>query len=770
VFFPTQRKNPLTKKLRSSFLWFVLASSTLSAAPDAEVEARVSALLGKMTPAEKIGQMALLNGADGEIPDGLRETIERGRVGAILNEVGVDVVNELQRIAVEESRLGIPLLIGRDVIHGFRTVLPIPLGLAATFNPELVRRGARMAALEAATAGINWTFAPMIDVSRDPRWGRIAESFGEDPYLTGVLAVAVVEGFQGEDLALPGTLAACAKHFAGYGASEAGRDYDTTNIPENELRNVHLPPFRAAVDAGVATLMASFSDLDGIPATGNRFLMTQVLREEWRFDGFVVSDWASIEQLTVHGFTANDREAAHAAFHAGVNMEMATSVYAENLESLLAEGRITEARIDALVADILRVKIRLGLFENPYTDPRGLPATSNDRNLATARESALQSIVLLENRDGVLPLSRDALRTLAVIGPLADDPYEQLGTWVFDGDASITRTPLQAIREFVGDDELVRHVKAMDSSRSRSTAAFDEALAAAKAADAVLVFLGEESILSGEAHSRADIGLPGNQAELVRTLRRSGKPLIAIILAGRPLTLGNIEDDVDALLFAWHPGTMGGPAITDILFGVASPSGKLPVTFPKMVGQVPIYYAHKPTGRPPTSEAFVHIDDIPVRLPQNSTGFVSNHLDAGYEPRYPFGYGLSYGRFVYSDIEVSDTEIHLGAPLTLHAVVRNEGAVEAEEVVQLYVRDLVGQVTRPVRELKGFRRVRLAPGERRRVSFELSARDLAFHGRDMRPITEPGTFQAWIGGSSDADLQAEFSIIKPDGTPRVVVE
>jgi beta-glucosidase len=372
--------------------------------------------------------------------------------------------------------------------------------------------------------------------------------------------------------------------------------------------------------------------------------------------------------------------------------------------------------------------------------------------------------VLLENRDLALPLNRDDLRTLAVIGPLADDPYEQLGTWVFDGDSSISQTPLQAIRQFVGEVVEVRHVKAMDHSRSRSTTAFGEALAAAQAADAVIVFLGEESILSGEAHCRADIGLPGDQAELVHTLGRAGKPLIAVVLAGRPLTLGNILDDVDALLFAWHPGTMGGTAITDILFGMESPSGRLPVTFPKMVGQVPIYYAHKQTGRPATPETFMHIDDIPVRLPQRSSGFVSGHLDAGYEPQYPFGYGLSYGRFHYSDIEVSGTAIPLDGSLTLRAVVRNEGAIEAEEVVQLYVRDLVGQVTRPVRELKGFRRVRLVPGESRSVSFELSARDLAFHGRDMRRITEPGAFHAWIGGSSEADLQAEFSIVKPTKT------
>ncbi len=753
--------NGMIKPMRLSFIWVLLVLSTLSAAPDTDVETRIATLLEQMTLAEKAGQMSQINGADGEIPDGLRETILKGRIGSILNEVEVNVVNELQRIAVEDSRLGIPLLFGRDVIHGFRTVLPIPLGLAATFNPDLVRRGARMAALEASTAGINWTFAPMIDISRDPRWGRIAESFGEDPYLTGVLADAMVKGFQGEDLALPGTIAACAKHFAGYGASEAGRDYNTTNIPENELRNVYLPPFRAAVDAGVATLMTSFSDLNGIPATGNRFLNTEVLREEWQFEGFVVSDWGSIVQLVVQGFATDEREAAYAAFHAGVNMEMATSTYTDHLESLLSQGLITENQLDAMVADILRVKFRLGLFEHPYTAPGDFPATSNKQNLATARETALQSIVLLENRNRALPLNRDDIGTLAVIGPLADDPYEQLGTWTFDGDPAISRTPLQAIRRFAGDGVEVHHVKGMDTTRSRSTAAFDEALEAAKSADVTIVFLGEESILSGEAHSRADIGLPGNQADLVHTLAQAGKPLIAVIMAGRPLTLGNILDDVDALLFAWHPGTMGGPAITDILFGEASPSGKLPVTFPKMVGQVPIYYGHKQTGRPATPETFVHIDDIPVRLPQYSTGFVSNHLDAGYLPQYPFGYGLSYGHFVYSDIQVSLVQVPLGKTLTVRAVVRNEGAVEAEEVVQLYVRDLVGQVTRPVRELKDFRRVRLAPGEKRSVAFELSTQDLAFYGRDMQPVTEPGGFHAWIGGSSNADLQVEFRIIEP---------
>lgn len=721
---------------------------------------KVAALLQRMTLDEKIGQMSQLNGSDGAIPDDLRTALRNGKIGSILNEVDVAIVNELQRIAVEESRLGIPLLIGRDVIHGFRTVLPIPLGQAASWNPELVQKGARMAALEAATAGVNWTFAPMIDVSRDPRWGRIAESLGEDPYLHSVLGAAMVRGFQGDDLAQPGNIAACAKHFAGYGASESGRDYNTTNIPEHELRNVYLRPFHAAVDAGVATLMASFSDLNGIPATGNAFLMRQVLRDEWGFEGFVVSDWASIEQLSVHGLTADDRESAFAAVTAGVNMEMATTTYADHLAGLSDEGRVSPALIDEMVRGILRVKFALGLFDNPYTDPSLLPPTGNPDHLAVAREAALQSIVLLENRGRALPLSREALRSVAVVGPMADDPYEQLGTWIYDGDPGISQTPLQAIRQYLGDAVTVTHVPAMETSRSRTTDGFKEAVKAASESEVVIVFLGEESILSGEAHSRADIGLPGNQADLVRALHATGKPVIAVILAGRPLTLGNVIDQADAILFAWHPGTMGGPAIADVLFGIESPSGKLPATFPRMVGQVPIYYGHKHGGKPATPETFRYIDDIPVRMPQSSSGYVSSHLDAGYTPQYPFGYGLSYTEFSYSAIEVSSSVVSMGSPVTVSAVVSNTGGQQADEVVQLYVRDRVGSVTRPVKELKGFQRIRLRPGESRRVEFVLGVDDLAFYGRDMKLVTEPGEFDVWVGGNSDTELRAAFALVE----------
>jgi beta-glucosidase len=723
------------------------------------LDERVTELLGRMTLVEKIGQMSQVNAADDTIPDNLRENIKAGKIGSVLNQVNVDIVNELQRIAVQESRLGIPLLVGRDVIHGFNTVLPIPLGQAATWNPELVRKGARVAALEAASTGVNWTFAPMIDVSRDPRWGRIAESLGEDPYLTSMLGVAMVEGFQGADLSQPGMIAACVKHFAGYGASESGRDYNTTNIPENELRNVYLPPFKAAVDAGVATLMASFSDLDGVPATANQFLMRQVLREEWGFGGFVVSDWSSIEQLTVHGISANNRDAALEAVNAGVNMEMASTTYADHLAELLEDGQIDIGLVNEMVAGILRLKFEMGLFENPYTDLSDFPATANDDHLATARQAAKQSIVMLENRNDTLPLKKESLGSLAIIGPMADDPYEQLGTWIFDGNPALSQTPLQAIREALGDSVKINHVRAMETTRSRSTDAFDEARQAAEDSDAVIVFLGEESILSGEAHSRANIDLPGNQAELVRILHETGKPVIAVILAGRPLTLANIVDNVHAMLFAWHPGTMGGPAIADILFGAESPSGKLPVTFPRMVGQIPIYYAHKNTGKPATADSFLHIDDIPVRMFQTSAGMVSSHMDAGNTPLYPFGYGLSYTQFSYADISVSKKEVSMGGRLTVQAVVTNTGKVAADEIVQLYIRDLVGNVTRPVRELKGFTRVHLQPGESRPVSFELETADLAFYGRQMQLITEPGEFHAWIGGSSATALRTDFTII-----------
>ncbi len=731
--------------------------SIVTDAPNLTVEQRVEALLEQMTLEEKVGQMTQANSPGGHLPDDFRDAIKAGRIGSTLNEVDVNVVNEMQRVAVEESRLGIPLIVGRDVIHGFNTILPLPIGQAATFNPALVEAGAAVAAAEAARAGIDWTFAPMIDIARDPRWGRIAESLGEDPYLASVLGAAMVRGFEGDDLSAPHTIAACAKHFAGYGDAESGRDYATTNIPENELRNVHLRPFKAAVDAGVSTLMASFSDLNGVPATGNEFLMKRVLRDEWNFEGFVVSDWASIYQLKIHGFTADDKGSAFEALNAGVDMEMATPLYATHAAELVKEGKISEQQIDTMVRSILKIKFELGLFERPYTDPEQLPEVANKKALETARKAALQSVVMLKNEHGALPIKRDEVKSIAVIGPMANVPYEQLGTWVFDGDPELSVTPLEVLYELEGVQ--INHVRAMTTTRTRDTDEFDDAVKAARGSDVAILFLGEESILSGEAHSRADISLPGNQAELVRRVSATGTPVIAVIMAGRPLTLTNIVDEVDAILFAWHPGTMGGPAIVDLLLGVESPSGKLPATFPRMVGQIPIYYNQKNTGKPPSPETIVHIDEIDARAPQTSLGMTAFHLDAGYEPLFPFGHGLSYADFHYDHLRVSKPEFSKDETLFVYVNLTNAGDVTAEEVAQLYVRDLVGNVTRPVRELKGFQRVRLAPGETRTLTFELTADDLAFFGRDNTLIVEPGEFHIWVGGSSETELHTEFQLV-----------
>lgn len=753
---------------------------------DLALEARIRVLLDRMTLTEKVGQLNQVSGAEGTIPETLATQVREGRVGSILNEVDRETLNELQRLAVEESRLGIPLLVGRDVIHGFHTILPIPLGLAATWDPDLVRKGARMAAVEAAASGIRWTFAPMVDIGRDPRWGRVAECLGEDPFLSAILAAAMVRGFQGDDLANPTSLAACVKHFAGYGASEAGRDYNTTNIPEGELRSVHLPPFRAALDAGAATVMTSFSDLNGIPATANRFLLTQVLREEWGFDGFVVSDWESIPQLTVHGLTEGAREAALAAAEAGVDMDMMGHAYAGHLEALVVAGALSEARVDAMVANVLRVKLRLGLFEAPFTPPvpntlpvlhtaldgrsdpgltvdsvprdRG-PARPPAAHLALARTSALRSAVLLRNEGEVLPLDPATLRRVAVLGPLADEPREQLGTWIFDGDPSFSVTPLVALREALPAAQ-IQYVRTLDTSRSEDRSGFAEAVEAAASADAVLLFLGEEAVLSGEAHCRADITLPGAQEALVAAVRATGTPIVLVILAGRALALQSVVDRVDALLYAWHPGTLAGPALVDLLLGKATPSGRLPVTFPRVTGQIPIYHAHRNTGRPPTPDTFVHLRDLQRGASQLSTGATSYHMDTHYTPLFPFGFGLSYTTFAYEDLRVEPATMPPDGAVKVSVEVENTGSRRGIELVQLYIRDPAASVTRPVRELKGFRHVDLAPGERRTVTLELRGADLAFPGRDMIWVTEPGRMEVWVGSDAQACLGAEFHIVE----------
>lgn len=710
-------------------------------------DSKILNLIKQMTIEEKIGQMQQVNGSGGQIPEELKQDIINGNIGSILNEVNVKTVNEIQRIAIEESRLGIPIIIGRDVIHGFKTIFPIPLGQAATWNPEIVKQGARIAAKEAWSAGVNWTFAPMIDISRDARWGRIAESFGEDPYLTSKMGAAMINGFQGDNLNNKGSILACAKHFAGYGAAEGGRDYNSTIISEGELRNIYLNPFLAAKEAGVGSFMSGFNDLNGVPATGNQFLLRKVLREEWNFEGFVVSDWASITEMIAHGFATDEKDAGLKAIRAGVDMEMATTAYKTHLPNLLAEGKIEERLLDEAVCRILRIKFDLGLFENPYIKEEDQNQFALPKYLEAAKKTAVQSIVLLKNDKNILPLS-ESINKVAVIGPMANQKYEQLGTWIFDADINLSITPLKAMRTKLGKNKVL-FAEGLNYSRSKDHNGFKKAISTAQQSDVVILCLGEESIISGEAHSRAEINLPGAQRELIEAIAKTGKPIIMVVIAGRPLAIGEIIQNADAVFYAFHPGTMGGEALADLLMGDENPSAKLPVSFPKSAGQIPFYYNHKNTGRPVNPVNWLRIDDIPVKTLQTSLGNTSNYLDLGYAPQYPFGFGLSYTTFKYSELTIETPKVKIGEDVVASVMLENAGSYTGEEVVQLYIRDLVGDVTRPVKELKGFKRIKLEPGESQKVTFKINTSELAFYNQQMEKITEPGEFLLWIGGSSD---------------------
>ena len=718
------------------------ACGTKNTNADLEIENKVEALLGKMTLEEKLGQMNQLSPWDF---DELAGKVRKGEVGSILNYTDSALVNKIQRVAVEESRLGIPLLVSRDVIHGYKTIFPIPLGQAATFNPQIVERGARVAAVEASADGIRWTFAPMIDISRDPRWGRIAESCGEDPYLTSVMGTAMIKGFQGSLLNSPTSMAACAKHFVAYGASEGGKDYNSTFVPERVLRNVYLPPFKAAVDAGCATFMTSFNDNDGVPGTANKFVLKDILRDEWKFDGMVVTDWASAAEMINHGFCADGKDAAEKSVNAGVDMDMVSETFIKNLKRSLEENVVSMQAIDNAVRNSLRLKFRMGLFDNPYiATPQRVKYA--EEHLKAAKEAVEQSVILLKNSNGTLPLT-DNVRTIAVVGPMADAPYEQLGTWVFDGEKEHTVTPLKAIKEMYGDKVNVIFEPALAYSRDKDRSGIVKAVSAARRADAVIVFVGEESILSGEAHSLANLDLQGAQSELIKSLSAVGKPLVTVVMAGRQLTIGKEVEASDAVLYLFHPGTMGGPAIADILFGKVNPSAKTPVTFPRMTGQLPMYYAHNNTGRPANPTEML-IDEIPVEAGQTSVGCRSFYLDAGDTPLFPFGYGLSYTTFEYSNLKLASDMLTVGGELLYDGV----------EVVQLYIQDKVGSVTRPVKELKAFRRVALKAGESTVVSFSLPVSELAFWGYDMTYGVEPGDFRLWVGTSSAEGLSADFTV------------
>jgi beta-glucosidase len=703
-----------------------------------ETEERVNSLLAQMTLDEKVGQMNQVNLFD----ETRKQAVRRGEIGSILNAnsawAGKDAslsssaegCNACQREAVEQSRLHIPLLFGRDVIHGYRTVFPIPLGQAASWNPELTEQAFGVAAREATADGIKWFFSPMLDIARDPRWGRIAEGFGEDSFLASAFARAAVHGIQGDDYAAADRAVACPKHFVGYGKAEGGRDYDYVDMSDRTLREVYLPPFHAALQAGAGTVMSAFHDFSGVPVSANRSLLTDVLRDEWGFDGLVVSDWAAVAELVVHGIAEDGAAAAHKAVWAGVDMDMVSETYLSHLAGLVRSGAVPPETVDEAVRRILRVKFRAGLFDAPYTDPaRAQHVILAPEHRSLARRSAAACTVLLKNQAQMLPLRSERARRIVVCGPLAHGRGELLGTWSPDGRAD----------DVVSIADAMREVAPRDFQLIFPTDNVDECVSRAIMADVVVVVMGEHPSRSGEASSISTLDLPPGQRQFLEALHDNGVPIVLVVLAGRPLTIGREVDMADAVLYAWHPGVEGGYAIAEMLFGLAAPGGRLPVTFPRTVGQVPIYYNHRNTGRPPAKDVYC-----------------SRYIDLPIEPLFPFGYGLSYTRFGYTNMQVT-AQPHDGS-FAFCADVTNTGDMAGMEVAQLYIRDLVGTVTRPVKELKGFERVELQPGETKQVRFHLQREQLSFIGLESKPVIEPGKFHVWIGPNSAQGLQGEFTL------------
>jgi beta-glucosidase len=709
-----------------------------------DVEQKINALLAQMTLAEKLGQLQQLDGeGNGNFRPEHVELARKGLLGSTLNVRGAQRTNQLQRVAVTESRLKIPLLFGFDVIHGYRTIFPIPLGEAASWDPALAERSSAVAAQEANNAGLRWTFAPMLDIARDPRWGRISEGAGEDPFLGAAFAAARVRGFQGSDYSAADKILACAKHWVAYGAAEGGRDYNTTDLSENTLREIYFPPFKAAVDAGVGTLMSSFNAINGVPASANEFTLTKVLRNEWKFDGFVVSDYTSVRELINHGIAGNEEQAAALALNAGVDMEMVSRSYNQFGPHLLEQRKLSPATIDEAVRRILRIKFRLGLFDNPYTDEAREPQSLlRPDSLNLARQGAARSMVLLKNDRSLLPLDK-GVKSMAVLGPLADDRRAPLGWWAGDGREENTITPLAGIKAKVGAETKVGYAKGCEI-KDDSTAGFAEAVALAKDSDVALVFVGESADMVGEAASHASLDLPGRQMDLVKAIQATGKPTVVVLVNGRPMTFGWAAENVPSILEAWMAGTQSGNAIADVLFGDVNPGGKLPVTFPRTVGQVPIYYNHMNTGRPPEA----------------NNRYTSKYFDVPWTPQFPFGYGLSYTTFKISNLQLSAPQIPSSGKLTVSVDVENTGRRAGDEVVQLYVRDVVASMTRPVKELKGFQRVTLQPGEKRRVEFTLGRDELAFWNREMRFVVEPGEFRVMVGSNSQDVIEAKFEVVE----------
>ena len=711
-----------------------------------DVDPRVDSLIRIMTLEEKIGQMVLFTSdwdvTGPTIREGYLDDIRSGRCGNVFNAYTVDYIRELQRVAVEESRLGIPLMFGYDVVHGHKTIFPIPLGESCSWDMDLIRRSAAASAAEAAASGLNWTFAPMVDISVDPRWGRVSEGAGEDPYLGSMIAAARVKGFQGDDLADPLTVLACVKHFAAYGAPFAGRDYNTVDMSERQFREFYMPPYKAGVDAGALSVMTAFNEYDGVPATGNSYLLKDLLKGEWHFQGFVVTDYTSINEMVNHGYAEDEAKAGVKAVNAGVDMDLQGEVYFNYLKGLVHSGYVSERTIDNAVRRILNVKAELGLFDDPYRYcdlARESKVVYDPQIIAMTRDVARRSMVLLKN-DQCLPFDRGD--RIAVIGELAASHRDLLGSWKAAGEWDEMSSILDAVRRYNGPANIIyaEGCKKMGTDRSGFKAAMD----AVSQADKVLMVIGEDWDWSGEAASRTNIGVPGVQSELLRMIASTGKPVAVVLLNGRPLALEQESRDADAILEAWYPGTMGAEAVADIVFGQYNPSGKLTMTFPRNVGQIPLFYYEKNTGRP-------------NYLPSDK--YKSKYLDSPNEPLYPFGHGLSYTDFKYSDLVLSSPEMKKGKTLQATVTVTNTGPVTGEETVQLYIRDMVASVTRPVKLLKGFSKVVLAPGESKKVTFTIDAQMLSFWRHDMTFGTEEGDFKVMVGGSSSDLLQTSFALV-----------
>ncbi|WP_299120772.1 beta-glucosidase BglX [uncultured Winogradskyella sp.] len=716
-------------------------------------EAKVDSIMNLMTLQEKIGQTVMYGGHWDQtgpvVGTDNRKYIREGNMGAMLNAMSVKGTRDLQKIAVEESRLGIPLLFGYDVIHGHRTIFPINLGLSASWDLKMVEESSRIAAEEASAEGLHWTFAPMIDVSREPRWGRISEGAGEDVYLNNEMAKAYIIGFQGDDLSKPNTILACAKHYVAYGAAQAGRDYHTVNIGEGELRNVYLPPFKAAVDAGVETFMSAFNELNGVPTSGNKFTLRDILRDEWKFDGFVVSDYTSINEMIKHGFAKDSTDTARIAMNAGVDMDMMGHVYRLHLKKLVEEGKVSGGYINDACKRILLAKYKLGLFDDPYRyidKNRENTTKYKPEFLAKAREIAAASSVLLQNKNDALPLSKDS-KKIAFIGPLVKDEYDIIGNWAAKGDRKGKAVSIfEGISEYLNPYQMLyaKGCKILGEDES----GLEEAVSISKQAEEIVLVMGEGHHMSGEAASRTNLRIPGVQTNLIKRIREANpnKKIILVLMNGRPLNLSAEVDLVDAILEVWFPGTMGGAATADLLFGKVNPSGKLTVTFPRNVGQVPIYYNMKNTGRP-----------IPDYNPKED--YKSNYIDVPNTPLFAFGHGLSYTDFRYSGLVLSSKDLSFSNSITASVEVSNTGNYDGHEIVQLYIHDKVGSTTRPVKELKGFRKIFLKKGETKTVTFTISVEDLKFYNSEMAYGVETGEFEIAITPSSEFKFKHIFNLI-----------